>query len=114
MYQVWVTYIDFGNEEKVAIKDLRNMQDRFMLYPEFRVHCSLSDILPLDENNTWDLVTVQEFAKLTENKVRFFSTCIYFCKLKKNVYIRLLKTYLCAFKEKSFVFHAYWVLKLNK
>lgn len=73
-FQVWVTYIDFGNEENVAIKDLRNMQDRFMLYPEFRVHCSLSDILPLDENNTWDLVTVQEFAKLTENKILIMNT----------------------------------------
>ena len=72
LFQVMVSYIDFGNEERVAIKDLRVMQDRFMLYPEFKVRCSLADIAPLDENETWDHDVVHEFAKLTDEKVGCF------------------------------------------
>ncbi|XP_005101957.1 RING finger protein 17 [Aplysia californica] len=68
-FRVRVVYIDFGNEEVVGLKDVRTMQDRFMDFPEFKVHCALFDMAPFDEDSSWDVEVIHEFQKLTNEKV---------------------------------------------
>ena len=51
------------------MKELRNMEKRFMLYPVFTVRCCLGDLGPYDEQKPWSPDTVAEFQKMTENQV---------------------------------------------
>ncbi|KAI8791008.1 RING finger protein 17 [Biomphalaria glabrata] len=71
--KILVTYIDFGNEEEVCLKDLRKMEKRFAKVPVFAIHCSLFDIAPYLENKPWSLEAIQDFHQMTQNHIFLLS-----------------------------------------
>ncbi|XP_033741542.1 LOW QUALITY PROTEIN: RING finger protein 17-like [Pecten maximus] len=63
-----VIYLDYGNVEVITIDRTRKMQPRFMEQPPFLMECCLSDIVPVDKDESWSLEAVQTFAKMTAEK----------------------------------------------
>ncbi|CAL1539366.1 unnamed protein product, partial [Lymnaea stagnalis] len=72
--KVRVHYIDYGNEELVAVKELRAMEKRFAIYPVFAVRCSLINFAPYADDKPWSLEAIQEFLQMTQHKVFLLST----------------------------------------
>ncbi|XP_060079658.1 RING finger protein 17-like [Ylistrum balloti] len=63
-----VIYLDYGNVEVIPIDRTRRMQPKFREQPPFLMECCLSDIVPVDKNESWSLEAVQTFAKMTAEK----------------------------------------------
>jgi hypothetical protein len=58
-----VSYVDYGNEELIEIKDLMPLTPTFTTYPALAVKCSLSGIKPV--GGEWSEQSIERFIELT-------------------------------------------------
>eukprot|EP00794_Sanderia_malayensis_P000322 gene322-953_t len=65
---VEVHYIDYGNAESLPLARLRKMKPYFLEVPEIAVPCSLMDIVPPDQKETWSVNSIKAFNSLAGEK----------------------------------------------
>ncbi|XP_031169903.1 RING finger protein 17 [Sander lucioperca] len=65
--KVEVQYVDFGNKDILSVSDLRKIKDEFFALPSMAIHCSLSDVIPLD-GKTWSDACCNRFISLAHQK----------------------------------------------
>ncbi|XP_032385352.1 RING finger protein 17 [Etheostoma spectabile] len=65
--KVEVQYVDFGNKDILSVSDLRKIKDEFFALPSMAIHCSLSDVIPLD-GKTWSDACCNRFVSLAHQK----------------------------------------------
>lgn len=67
--EVEVKYIDFGNIEKVNVKNLRKVKDEFLSVPQKGIWCQLAHIEPFMHAAEWSEGAIKEFRKLVHENI---------------------------------------------
>ena len=76
--KVEVCYIDYGNTEVLPLNKLRKIQPEFADIPELATNCSLVDIVPPGQSDTWPAYSTKAFGSLIRDKP------LLMCVLKKS------------------------------
>ncbi|XP_048577826.1 RING finger protein 17 isoform X3 [Nematostella vectensis] len=63
-----VSYVDYGNFERLAFSEIRKLPDIFLNLPKQAIHCQLVDIKPFGEQKTWSDQTRETTCNLLLNK----------------------------------------------
>uniref|UniRef100_A0A3Q3XBP1 Tudor domain-containing protein n=1 Tax=Mola mola TaxID=94237 RepID=A0A3Q3XBP1_MOLML len=66
--RVEVQYVDFGNKSIVSVTNLRKIKDEFFALPTMAIHCSLSDVIPLN-GKIWNEACTNRFISLAHQKL---------------------------------------------
>ena len=62
-HKVFISYVDYGNEEWVHCKDLMPLTRQFSIYPAMAVKCRLSNVYPIGGGEDWSEESMFAFAE---------------------------------------------------
>uniref|UniRef100_A0A3P8VK16 Ring finger protein 17 n=1 Tax=Cynoglossus semilaevis TaxID=244447 RepID=A0A3P8VK16_CYNSE len=84
--KVQVQFVDFGNIKIMSVSDVKKVKNEFLALPAMAVHCCLSDVIPLEGEQTWSDKCTHRFINLAHQKlVTIVATgAVYFCFSKSK------------------------------
>ncbi|XP_008326680.1 RING finger protein 17 [Cynoglossus semilaevis] len=67
--KVQVQFVDFGNIKIMSVSDVKKVKNEFLALPAMAVHCCLSDVIPLEGEQTWSDKCTHRFINLAHQKL---------------------------------------------